>query len=350
MQPNQHGHGGESRRHKKAHEEHEEHLVHDESNWLVSYADMMTLLFGFFVLMYSFSKVDKEKFEVVSKDLVKYFGGKVIDPTVPDGLKKAVEELKSGLTLTGVDSNSISAVSKGDSIIINVGSDVLFASGSAKPTEQTVSIINKIAESLKNIPVEQIEIEGHTDADAISSPLFPSNWELSTARSSSIVRILQRLNFPADHLKAAGFADSRPLVPEKDAGGAPLPENKAKNRRVVMNIKTKPNEKMLNERLTKSGLDWRVQKAAPLAADAQNGMTGDGELNDLQSRYEDMNRKLQEAQDRLKEAKEKQNKIKELEKLAKKTEEMERKLKDTERQTQEALEKSQKMIENGNAQ
>lgn len=321
-------------------EEHPSHMAHDESNWLVSYADMMTLLFGFFVLMYSFSKVDHEKFQVVSKDLVKYFGGKVTEnPGASEGVVKALEELKKGLTLEGVDSNSVSIAAKGDALVVSVGSDVLFSPGSAKPTDKTVAVINKVAESLKTVPIDLIEVEGHTDSDPISSALFPSNWELSTARASSIVRIFQRLNFPPAQLKAAGFADSRPVISEVDAAGAPIVENKTKNRRVVINIKTKPNEKLLNERLTKSGLDWRMQKNAPLGANAESGMTGDGELTDLQTRYEEMNRKLQNAQERLKEARDRQNKLKELEKLAKKTEEMEKKLKATERQTQEALEK-----------
>src|SRR3978361_1641788 len=82
--PHGYGSGPMGKLHRKKHAKLEESaMVHDESNWLVSYADMMTLLFGFFVLMYSFSRIDEKKFEIVRKDVARYFGGQVkTNPTV----------------------------------------------------------------------------------------------------------------------------------------------------------------------------------------------------------------------------------------------------------------------------
>ena len=79
-------------------------MVHDESNWLVSYADMMTLLFGFFVLMYSFSKIDEKKFEIIRKDVARYFGGQVkTNPTV----KRVEKEIDDIITQAGIDKNVV---------------------------------------------------------------------------------------------------------------------------------------------------------------------------------------------------------------------------------------------------
>lgn len=332
------------RRHRDDHEgEHAAH-AHDESNWLVSYADMMTLLFGFFVLMYSFSRVDKEKFEIVSKDLVKYFGGQVRnDAGAPEGVKAIRDKLMTGVGSVE-DSSEFKVEIKGDALVFTIGSDLLFAPGSARPNEKAVAVFNKVYESIKDKPIELLEVEGHTDGDPISTVTFPSNWELSTGRASSVVRVFENLGVAPDHLKAAGYGPSRPVVPEKNEKGEPVPESKGKNRRVVINLKVDTSGAALKKVLAEKGLDVKKPDARPLTQDS--GVTsGNDELNGLQERYEAMNRKLTEAAQKLQEAKEREKKVKDLEKLAKKTEELERKIQETEAKTKQAEASAKQTVE-----
>ncbi|HRO68000.1 MAG TPA: flagellar motor protein MotB, partial [Pseudobdellovibrionaceae bacterium] len=179
-------------------------MAHDESNWLVSYADLMTLLFGFFVLMYTFSKVDKDRFEVVSRDLVKYFGGKMTDPAFPsDAFKARSEQLTTELRQMGLEIEA-SQQNGASSLTLTLGTDVLFSPGSAQLTPQAMAAAQKLAQTLLKVNVDKIEVEGHTDSDPIRSALYPSNWELSTARAASLVRALEYMKVPRQHLKAAG--------------------------------------------------------------------------------------------------------------------------------------------------
>ena len=81
-----------------------------------------------------------------------------------------------------------------------------------------------------------IFVEGHTDDSPISSERYPSNWELSAARASLVVRMLENKGFRKDRLSPQGFADSRPILPNRDEAGKPIPDNQAQNRRVVIRI------------------------------------------------------------------------------------------------------------------
>ena len=82
----------------------------------------------------------------------------------------------------------------------------------------------------------QITIEGHTDDAPISTAQFPSNWELSTARASAVVHYFLEQGIAAQKLRAAGYADTFPVAPNRDSAGKPIPENQARNRRVVIKL------------------------------------------------------------------------------------------------------------------
>jgi chemotaxis protein MotB len=82
----------------------------------------------------------------------------------------------------------------------------------------------------------RITVEGHTDDEPISSAQFPSNWELSAARAAAVVRFFAEHGIPANRLRAAGYAQTHPLAPNRDDAGNPIPENQAKNRRVVIEL------------------------------------------------------------------------------------------------------------------
>jgi chemotaxis protein MotB len=128
---------------------------------------------------------------------------------------------------------------KGDHITtIQVNSAAFFGIGAAALSESGKSILLAVAANLKSDQFKdyQITVEGHTDDSPISTPQFPSNWELSTARASAVVHFFLQQNIPAQKLRAAGYADTFPIAPNRDANGNPIPANQAQNRRVVIKL------------------------------------------------------------------------------------------------------------------
>jgi flagellar motor protein MotB len=128
---------------------------------------------------------------------------------------------------------------------LEMSSSAFFDSGSAKLSENGKSILRELAEELRSDRYEgyQVTVEGHTDDAPISTRQFSSNWELSTARAAVVVRFFLDRSIPAQKLRAAGYADTYPKVPNRDAHGKAIPENQAQNRRVVIKL----------ERIEKSG-------------------------------------------------------------------------------------------------
>jgi len=127
----------------------------------------------------------------------------------------------------------------GDRITVFQCSDAaFFESGSATLSDAGKGILRKLFGTLlaPRFAGYRITVEGHTDNQPISGPQFPSNWELSSARAASVVRFFIDQGIPADRLRAAGYADTQPLAPNRDAAGNPIPENQAKNRRVVVEL------------------------------------------------------------------------------------------------------------------
>ncbi len=228
-------HGSSRRKHKRhkrgSHEE--AAMVHDESNWLVSYADMMTLLFGFFVLMYSFSRIDTKKFEVVRKDVARYFGGQVkTDPT----LKKVEQEAKDILSNAGLD-KSVELVAKDSEIELRFNGSLHFLAGTSTLNQESAHVLGKLIEMIKtNVKADLVNVDGHTDDDPIASAVYPSNWELSASRASTVVREFEKYGFDPSKLTASGFGSSRPMVPNRDSKGNPIVQNQETNRRVIVTV------------------------------------------------------------------------------------------------------------------
>lgn len=222
------------RSHRKSHAK-AEHAppVHDESNWLVSYADMMTLLFGFFVLMYSFSRIDEKKFEIIRKDVARYFGGQVkTNPTV----KKVEKEVEEIITQAGID-KSVQLIARDSELELRFNGAFHFIPGTANLTKDSEFVMGKLIDMIKRtVKADAISVEGHTDDNPINSAAFPSNWELSASRASTVVREFEKYGFDPTKMTAKGYGSSRPLVPNRDSKGEPLVENQDLNRRVIVNI------------------------------------------------------------------------------------------------------------------
>jgi chemotaxis protein MotB len=216
-------------------------------DWLMTYADMITLLLCFFAIFLSVSMPKEDKVQEASKKVLEQFAkpdalaGKFPSPET-SGMPRSDSKMPYQNMPSIVDQfegKNNMEIKKGDRIIsIDMNSAPLFGSGSAMLSEEggkmlmdVVTIVND--EQFRDY---RVTVEGHTDDAPISTVQFPSNWELSTARASAVVRFLIGNGVRADRLRAEGFADTAPKLPNRDASGRPLLENQAQNRRVVVKL------------------------------------------------------------------------------------------------------------------
>ena len=240
---------------------------HDNSErWLVSYADFITLLFAFFVVMYSISSVNEGKYKVLSESLEGVFNGvsKTIEPIqvgkitprseaaggskikpiflIPEPIaKEKIKEDKENLQLESIAGEfeksfedliydeKISVKSKDDWIEVSLNDGVIFSSGGVEPIHEALPIIEKIARIMSGHDNAML-IEGHTDNVPIRSTAYPSNWELSAARAASVVRYLALEGISAHRMGAMGYGQFQPVARNDND------EGRRKNRRVVLLI------------------------------------------------------------------------------------------------------------------
>ena len=211
------------------------HAGHDESNWLISYADMMTLLCVFYIMMFSMSKINTAEFEKVKKEVSEHFGTKYESPTADLG-----KFINNVITETGVTKEAI-MTSDGVSVSIAFHSTLFFDTMSAEISKAGKEVIFKVAAGLaeqqkKSGKNYKIVVEGHTDSQPIVGGPFPSNWELSGSRATRVVRLFLEKNFAPENLLAIGYADTQPIVPSRNSDGTWNEANLAKNRRVVLRV------------------------------------------------------------------------------------------------------------------
>jgi len=234
---------------RRAHDD-DEHENHER--WLVSYADFITLLFAFFVVMYAISTLNEGKYRVLSDTLATAFrhdkvvspssagpqpiafGKPVTAPTKQEVARKQREQKLVGLAgrLTEalaplVQSGQVRLTQGSRGLAVEINASVLFASGQATLQPASLSPLVSVAELLANVD-NALEIEGHTDNAPIASGLFPSNWELAAARASAVVRLFIANGVSAERLTASGHADNRPVDSNE------TPEGRARNRRVTL--------------------------------------------------------------------------------------------------------------------
>lgn len=195
--------------------------------WLISYSDFLTLLFTFFVALFSLSTMDLWKAEKFTGSLRKAF--KVLDEPIPfeeDRNKAVIEDLKK--LLNDISGAEVKSDIRG--IIINLPSSLLFDSGSAQLKQESIEVLKRITEYLRDFP-NKILIEGHTDNIPLSSnSIYKSNWELSAARASSVLHFLIQMGLSPDRFTIAGYGEYRPIDSNE------TPEGRAKNRRVELII------------------------------------------------------------------------------------------------------------------
>jgi chemotaxis protein MotB len=255
-------------RRKRREEEHENH-----ERWLVSYADFITLLFAFFVVMYAISSVNEGKYKVLSNSLTNAFknvtgepGGQPIATIqgapllpvkpiakldkLPDQKKteeKKVEQRKKMKNVANdimdalqplVAQGKVRLLETSRGVTIEINDSILFPAGQAKLQPASISAMLAIAQVLaaSDFP---ITIEGHTDNVPISTPQFPSNWELSAMRATTVLRLFNDGGVGAERLTAIGYGETRPLETNTTV------EGRARNRRVSILIDSnRPEEPM----------------------------------------------------------------------------------------------------------
>lgn len=246
-----------ARRRRTKEEEHE-----NLERWLVSYADFITLLFAFFVVMYSLSVINEGKYRLLSNSIVAAFNKNIIQvevtpvpatgvpqiqlnkPSINLNLKQEEEKRHAKVKMRDIAREVMEAlgplaregqvrVTEGMlGITIEINASVLFSPGEAKLALPAAGALSAVAQVLA--PTDfPIIVEGHTDNLPISTQQFPSNWELSGARASSVVRLFIDSGVVAKRLTATGYADQRPV--DDNA----TPEGRSRNRRVAINIESK---------------------------------------------------------------------------------------------------------------
>lgn len=236
--------------------------------WLVSYGDFITLLFATFVVLYALSQIDLTEFAALEDSIRKAFnapsilegsdsildskGASILETSAADStiaplmleyisqkyedqsfedIKDAINQMSKNGDMEGIDAQ---LTDKG--LLITMKNDLLFYSGSATLTDKAMKTLDNVGVLIgEKFALHYIRVEGHTDNQPINTFMFPSNWELSGARSSSIIRyLITRFKFMPNIFTAVGYGDTRPIVDNKTV------ENRSKNRRVeILVLKNK---------------------------------------------------------------------------------------------------------------
>lgn len=204
-------------------------------DWLITYADAITLLMAFFVVMFSISEPSQEKFEEVTGGILAEFTGKSATEVQP--FRTIMERVKTeSTTLELSEKTEVKSSQRG--MTFDFKSSGLFKAGSAELLPDAVPVLDRVAQliTFMGIANYSVDVEGHTDDDPISTAQYPSNWELSAARATNVVKFLISRGVDRVRLRAIGYADTQPKVPNRDEEGNPIKENQIENRRVVIRI------------------------------------------------------------------------------------------------------------------
>ena len=258
-------------------------LEESESNdWLYTFADLMTLLLVFFVLLFSLSSVEAERFEVAMRSLNNAFQGEsgansIIDLPHEAPVKTEVPlEIEEALPAQNLSDNESDKPKENEAeaqnvaidaewrkltddisqqfqlflakdaaeigtlkdgkVVIKVKGDLLFPSGSAEFNPEMMAVLDSMVLTLKKNPKMKLSIQGHTDNVPIETSRFPSNWDLSAIRATNVLRYMVRGGLDIDRVSATGYGESKPLVLNDSL------ENREKNRRLEFVLERVPEQ------------------------------------------------------------------------------------------------------------
>jgi len=236
---------------------HEEHVNHEA--WAIPYADLMTLLLAFFVVMYAVSVVNEGKYRVASEALAEAFNGsnRVAVPqtsskaspesrapsiSLPPGASKAAPQASAARPPTNlqqiesqvrkalqplIDKDMVAVRAGPDRLEIEIRTDVLFPSGVARLSTPAVAVLSNMAGILAPFG-NSLRVEGFTDNVPIATSMYPSNWELSAARAASVARLFAEHGIDPDRLGIVGWGEVRPVADNATV------EGRNRNRRVLV--------------------------------------------------------------------------------------------------------------------
>ncbi len=218
---------------------------HDE-RWVISYADLVTLLLGFFIILFASAQIDQDKYHELSFAFKQAFnvdvragadgsspvfgggigvvpGGNFTSQAQPD-VKSIRTTFDEQLLESGLTSNAVDVLRDGQGVVIRVSDRLLFSSASAELNQEAKPLLRVVAGVLRGINSE-VRVEGHTDNVPVASDRYPTNWELSSARATTVLRFLADEGIEPRRMVAAGYAEFRPLASNT------TPEGRAINRR-----------------------------------------------------------------------------------------------------------------------
>ncbi|WP_338353392.1 OmpA/MotB family protein, partial [Thalassolituus oleivorans] len=203
------------------------------SSWLVTYSDAITLLLAFFVMILSVSDLNQGKVEALQQGLAEVNASQ--QPTTPfTDIKRGLDDFvqENGLE----DQVSVTLDQRG--VQIEFANVALYDSGSADLKDNALPLLQELSRVIRDVSGDShmVEVEGHTDDVPITTEQFPSNWELSSARATHVVKYLLASGIAKERLKASGFADSRPK-PVAEGESESLEQQRKDNRRVVVAVR-----------------------------------------------------------------------------------------------------------------
>ena len=197
-----------------------------DQDWIFTYGDMVTLLLTFFILLFSFCKTDIEKFKSVAESFKPTPPG---SPYFNEGKESILEGVAQRIETAEI-SEEIYVTIDERGVVVSFKDTVLFEPGSARLTERAEKSLTKFTAFLYALP-NDLEIEGHTDDRVIATSQFPSNWELSSARASTVARFMEREGLPGERMRVVGYGPYKPrFVNDSDT-------KRALNRRIDVIIK-----------------------------------------------------------------------------------------------------------------
>ena len=217
-----------------------EKKVEEAEDWLATYADAITLLMAFFVMILHFKDYDAVEKQQAAEAIRESMGvAQDVVNSYEESLFNMMNVAVNIVETSGIPKENYSIEFDEEGLVMEFMGKTFFKPASVILTKKSEEIVTNMGEELQEEKYQlfAIEVEGHTDDSPISSKYYPSNWELSAARAAAVVSRFVAVGIKPMRLKASGFAETRPKFPNRDMFQEPILENMAANRRVIIRLK-----------------------------------------------------------------------------------------------------------------
>jgi len=211
-----------------------------------TWADAITLLMAFFVILLSTAKIDDAKYAKVANAIAQNLQHREEPEAQPVAAPVSAEDIafedKLASRLEPLNQiENVAVETAKDTLTIEFTGGMLYAAGSAELKDDATDTLSQVSIALGDVDLNEyrITVEGHTDDIPIRSTRFPSNWELSAGRATAVVRALIEGGLDRTQVSALAYGDTRPVADNRNAQGQPIPVNRERNRRVVIRVARK---------------------------------------------------------------------------------------------------------------